>query len=303
MLPHMGRLGSLGVVLKPLGGGSGILDQIATAAVAGWETFNLTDSYTGPHFELREDFGNTLDDFTTNAAGVPLNGSGQTVAAWLTATGGTNAFCRTLYDQVGANDLTQTTNAAQPLYVASGLGSKPAFNFDGTDDFIENGSIAAFVDGTDTPHTTLVAASSDDIVAADEAIWGFGRSTSTNPIWRFFIRSGGIENFELYRRDDGGGAAATFEPGNQDAADHIHTMIFAGTAADVWLDGTKVGDDESLDEGAFTIDRFALGCLPRTTEGNFYDGDISGMILFDSAVAESQIDTLRAAYMAEKGIS
>ena len=99
----------------------GILD-LYPGAVAAWSPFPLSAAMLGqPLFSLREDNDDTVDDFSKSTlTAPPLNGSGQTVAQWLTASGATNPYWAEYYPQAGSVSLVQTTNGNQPLYVDSG---------------------------------------------------------------------------------------------------------------------------------------------------------------------------------------
>jgi hypothetical protein len=74
---------------------------------------------------LREDGGNTEQDFVTIAGG------GLDLAAISTFKGANNLFVVTLYDQTGSGfDVTQVTAANQPDLILSGLGAFPIIRTD-----------------------------------------------------------------------------------------------------------------------------------------------------------------------------
>lgn len=93
----------------------------------------IVPGYSGPIVELREDNGNTLQDFKfVGGVLVTDDVSEDTVADWLTANGATNAYIRTWYNQTGNTDAIQTTDAQQPPLVAdTDSGGKWAASFNG----------------------------------------------------------------------------------------------------------------------------------------------------------------------------
>lgn len=72
---------------------------------------------------LRESGGNTEQDF------VSIAGGGLDLAAIATFKGANNLFVVTWYDQVGSNNVTQSTTGLQPAFTLSGLGSLPIVAF------------------------------------------------------------------------------------------------------------------------------------------------------------------------------
>lgn len=109
-----------------------LLDSYPGAAAA-YSLRQLSWSYGGPVVRVRRSSDNTEADFT--AAEV----SGGTLASWVGA--GNNGFVQTWYDQSGnGRNATQTASNAQPKIISSGsltlIGSKPALDFDGSDDFL-----------------------------------------------------------------------------------------------------------------------------------------------------------------------
>lgn len=80
----------------------------------------LRTAYTGAVVQLREDNGNTTQDFKLNGSNVLVTDdvSEDTVATWLSANSASNAYASALYDQSTAgNDFTQATTTEQPLFV------------------------------------------------------------------------------------------------------------------------------------------------------------------------------------------
>lgn len=114
----------------------------------------LRTSWTGNLLRLRRGSDNAESDFGYNGSN-DLDASA--IATWL---GGASGYVKTWYDQSGNGyNLSQTTTANQPLYVASGQNSKPIIRFDGANDRLFNASvslaqpISALVVGANTSAT------------------------------------------------------------------------------------------------------------------------------------------------------
>ena len=75
-----------------------------------YSTRLLDASYAGSANRIREDAGNTEQDIGF------LDAYGYDIPAYNTFVGAANGFVRTWYDQFGADDGVQTTNANQPTF-------------------------------------------------------------------------------------------------------------------------------------------------------------------------------------------
>lgn len=98
--------------------------DVVSGAVAWWGLRAYTLASIGANaVRLREDGGNTEQDFATIAGG------GLNLTAISTFKGANNLFVVTLYDQVGSANLTQATAANQPKFILAGLGLLPVLRF------------------------------------------------------------------------------------------------------------------------------------------------------------------------------
>ena len=125
-----------------VGGGAsytGPLDLLTGPTVAfAFSPQKLRAAYTGDAFRLRSDgAGSPESNFGFTAAG---DLDTAAIAAWLTSTGGSNAYGRTAFDQsTNARDAGQSTAANQPLYADGSLG-RGQFTFDGVNDCLDTAS-------------------------------------------------------------------------------------------------------------------------------------------------------------------
>jgi hypothetical protein len=98
----------------------------------------LWGAFAGSSMRLRSDgSGSPESDFGFTGTG---NLDTAAITAWLTSTGGSNAYCRTFYDQSGnSRNAGQSTAANQPLYAAGSLG-RGQLTFDGSNDCLDTAS-------------------------------------------------------------------------------------------------------------------------------------------------------------------
>jgi hypothetical protein len=105
----------------------GLLDAYGGAAAA-YSLRNLSGAYGGPVVRVRRSSDNTEQDFTATQVT-----DGTLVAFY----GAGSGFVRTWYDQSGNGyNVTQSTQAAQPLFVALAANNKPTIRFDGSNDVL-----------------------------------------------------------------------------------------------------------------------------------------------------------------------
>ena len=178
-------------------GGSGAYDSIPNI-VAAYGMRRLRGDHSGSLLRLRRGSDNVELDF-----GFTSNGNLDTsaIATWL---GGGSGFIMNWYDQSGnGRHSTQTTVAAQPLYVASGQNGKPIIRFDGVDDYLNHGlsvaggvlssSFSVVKRNAGTPTFQIIMYANQPLLIAREsatAFWGthFGAevpsSVSLDGVWK-----------------------------------------------------------------------------------------------------------------------
>jgi hypothetical protein len=118
---------------------TGALDLLTSPTVAfAVSPQRLWSTFTGSSMRLRSDgIGSPESDFGFTASG---NLDTAAIASWLTNTSGSNAYCRTFYDQSGnSRDAGQSTAASQPLYATGSLG-RGQLTFDGANDCLDTAS-------------------------------------------------------------------------------------------------------------------------------------------------------------------
>lgn len=110
---------------KPAGGGAAYVGPGDIATFSHWwglRAYSAADIGNNL-IRLREDGGNTEQNFASIAGG------GLDLTAITTFKGANNLFVVTLFDRVGAVDLTQATTANQPAFTLNGIGALPIMTF------------------------------------------------------------------------------------------------------------------------------------------------------------------------------
>lgn len=136
---------SWGIVYKDLGVAANLLLDTYSGAAAAYSLRLLRTAYSGNAIKVRRASDNTEQDigFRAGAGGKILDTT--TLESFCS---GTDGFITTWYDQSGnANNLIQETASSQPKIVSEGStiteGGKPTLEFDGSNDFMESGSISS----------------------------------------------------------------------------------------------------------------------------------------------------------------
>lgn len=294
ILPRMGLGLSLG--LGPPNRETPILDLISTAAYAAHGFPLLTLDWAGSAVcRLREDSGDTEDDFFSDIAGNLRNTSGQTVAAWLTANSASNAFVHTIYDQTGnGRHWTQTTNANQPLFSESAFSGKPGATFNGSSQGMLGDGMSGAFTGSDSPHTLVGALQIDSPFNALKTMVSASSTTDTNPL-HIYRGKNADDVYQVVRRPDSGSGTVVIDYGTINGSPNIHSWRFAGTTIDVWVNGTQILDDTAINTTGHTMDAVTLGAVRNgsSTLVNHLEGAMATTVLFNSAISDADLAIVR----------
>lgn len=263
------------------------LDKISVLEKANvasaWSFRRLTASYSGALIRIRRDTDDVEQDFSGDTSV-----DTQEIDTFLA---GGNGFVKTLYDQIGSNDLTQNTPALQPAYISEGINNKsPACNFNGTSHYMSADGLSSVFTGEDKPFTSIVV-SSPDTTTGTQTAWSLGSSSDFNPFHAQDMTSG---SWRIVKKDD--------------AATILSTAVVTAAASDfvstIRCDGTEIQSlngisgrgvtvpNISLDVGTLTLDRFTVGALGRPSYINFMDGKISDIIMCSSALSDASVNII-----------
>lgn len=244
-----------------------LLDQFSDVAAA-YSIRQLASAYNGPLIRLRRDSDNAESDFSPDFDG---NLTQVEITTWL---GGADGFLVTFYDQSGnGNDLVQVTADDQPLYLDSGSNSRPAFSFDGVNDYLNT----AFAN-VNSPHHVFtvsrmgVAYNNNDYMWDGGSVLQMGMTTNNLPN-RVRANTGATGN-----RVDLVGADY-----------YVLTSYYRDVAGDHYLrlNGVQVDADPGAAVGSATIDGITLG--GRGDISLFGEFFMSEFILFGAVEQDNSI--------------
>jgi hypothetical protein len=253
----------------------GLLDTY-TGALAAYSFRKLRTAYAGSAVRIRESGGNTEADIGFTSGG-DFN-----AAAAASHIGGNSGFIVTWYDQSGnGDDLTQSTSTQQPLYVASGIGSKPCLDFVDT-------SVTQLTSGTDAIALNSTTASCFAVAIMETGTDAYGRlvtfkangatldydnTASASIISRFDTNN----VIEAYRNGNKGSANASL------ATAYSIASIFDAANHNIYLNGTVgTGVASSGTLGGASGGTFRVGGQLGTSDGSSWDGNCSEVILYAS---------------------
>jgi len=216
---------------------TGILDTF-TGAAAAYSVRKLSSTYTGDALRVRRSSDDTEQD-------IGFNGSNELDTAAILAfvgTGGSdNGFVSKWYDQSGnGRDVIQADGAEQPKIVSAGSviteGGKPALDFDGSDDYLQNTTITS-----STPTTYFLTA----------------KANRTGVIQRF--TDGGVSGstrHSIYQNGDFKYfAGANLTGATEDTNQNIHYYLASGGDSQAILNG---GTAATGDSGTATLNGLTL---------------------------------------------
>ncbi len=267
----------LGLGPRKVGGGSPsfVLDGITTAGA--FSVRRLRTAYTGSAIRVRRSSDNVELDIGFTGAG------DLDTTALLAHTGANSGFITTWYDQSGnSRNVTQATNASQPLIVNAGvvnlINSRPYMAFDGTAQHLLRTSAFVFAIGSNSQ--TIVTRSSSPLT--DRRAVAEGSSASNNPIYTIIQNaSATASQLATFIRNDANTTlfSGVLASGAFSSSPAVITSQDITSAVEGFVNGTSGGSNAYTRSGVLTLDRFAIGALVRTTTASFYPGDISEVIV------------------------
>jgi hypothetical protein len=229
-----------------------LLLDVYPGAAAAYSLRKIRQAYTGPAITVRRE----SDDAEQNI-GFDNQGNLDTTAL-ATFCNNTNGFVKTWFTQVGSRDATQDTADYQPkIYDSSAgvitQGSKPAIDFDGVDDVLQNNLLLGDLDLTDL----LVVATYNQRL----------RLGSAGTVPRFYLQ----ENAFSYN---------TLNTISYDAVlgHNVASFQVVGSTQEVFYNGTSKGTG-SEDQVDFTPTLFNIGLQGSS---GYQDGKLQSVIVYNS---------------------
>jgi len=220
----------------------GALDAYATSMVHLYDPARrwLT-AYTGNLVRLRRASDNAESNFTYTATGE------LDLAAIATWAGGAS-YVVTVYDQKGADNVTQATAANQPLFTASAQNGHAGMTFDGTNDFLQG----AFTNGgaLSQPYSVFALAKLDATQVNDDVyrLLVDGDDSSN----RMIIGQDAADTPDAWRIY----AGSALSSGTSNSNVLIWSVVFNGVSSQFWNNAVS---QASGDAGAQNADGLTVG--------------------------------------------
>jgi hypothetical protein len=199
-------------------------------------------------------------------------------------------------DFSGNGNVGTLTNMTTGDWVAdTSSGGTRALDFDGTDDYVDQGNILA--DLPDTQFTMVVWAKTSTSSRLAVCAWG-----STSSVLPFAIlevdganfRGNGVGAASFGKRDDGGSNLGDVGGGTANDGSW-HNLVVTKTTADlytVYLDGVQVGQT-TITTGTITVDTFRIGTYHGNGTNNLlFDDAIDDVYIWDRALSLDEIKAL-----------
>jgi hypothetical protein len=252
-------------------------DHIWSSAAA------LRDAYNGNLILVRR----STPDTTTQAIGQNANGTLDETAL-LAFCGSGNGTVVTIYDQVGAWDLTAPATTNEPRIVLAGVvdkdaDGKPSMVFDGTTDvlLLANGFDAWPVSAVGFMQTAT---------AAGQAVYGFGNSGSTTTYYTLSVDSTEVPRLTARNTSHREILGAT------DVVDSTRRMLTGLWKGDgdrqLYQGVTSEGTQSSAASFSATNKQTGIGRRPGQNS-NYFNGYISGVLAWNTTILIGDITILR----------
>ena len=181
-----------------------------------------------------------------------------------------------------ARHIVQATAGSRPAYSAAGFNGYPCLTFDGTDDFLA--SVAAWVatvfGGTDKPYA--VAAVCRTTTIGPRSVIGTASTGGATQQNRFSYSS--ADSLQITRTNDAAATVNNTPPsgGLSTNVPYVLSGIYTGATSELFAGYTRIYQPTAAGTGANTMDKFAVGALPRPTPATFWVGDIAEVVIATS---------------------
>ena len=226
-----------------------------------------------------------LDASSTSSV---LNGSGtaattgQTVGSW-------NNIAPTK-----SGTLQQATDANRPIYGSHTLNGKPVLYFDGTDDGLASTNVISNQGNAMSAFVVVRRTADATNYRRSLAFIGPQGSTDWNVAGNWCIDNGA--NGTTNRVERGGANDLGSLPAVNTA--YIAEVVFDGTMAKSYLTGQLYGQFNS--SGSFDINQMGVGeGFTNGSATSFFQGDIAEVLVYNSALSDSDRQTVEA-YLTQK---
>lgn len=253
------------------------------------------------YWKLDKGSGTTVEDSTSNANTGTITGAIWDNSEPLTEAITDNTAVRVWADQSGKGyDATQSTTAARPTYIASGLNGLPVVRFDGTDDRLALGASALGM-LRNVGGASLFAVVKYGTAATNQVALMITRNGDN--FFRLGILKTDSNNFRaIGRRLDANGAQNVTSAQNLTSNFFIHSALanYQNTLLQQFINGALDGEKTDFQTSGNTSDtdsnNIAIGAEVAAT---FLNGDIAEIIVYNRALNTSELAQVHR-YLARK---
>jgi hypothetical protein len=198
-------------------------------------------------------------------------------------------------DQSGNGyDATQSTTAARPTYIASGLNGLPVVRFDGTDDRLGLGASALGMLRNVAGATVFVVVKYSDIVGANRTSFFLSNGTATTSA-RIQIRTTTTPKYQVLGRrldaDSSQNVASSQATSTTNFVVQSAFFNYQNTLLQQYINGAKDGEKTDFQTAGNTSDTDSQNSSIGSdgTPGNFLNGDIAEIIVYNRALNTSEL--------------
>lgn len=159
--------------------------------------------------------------------------------------------------------------------------------FNGTSDYVElpNDII------TDTDNYTLGAWYYFDTQTSNDTILSFGNSTTDTPLINLEIVNSGT-SVQIAQRDNASVTTALTYTTSTSGSWNYLVGTKSGATLKLYLNGSEVASTASATIGVLTFDQISIGSLNRTTNINFWDGNLANVAIWNRALSSDEINSV-----------
>ena len=181
-------------------------------------------------------------------------------------------------DKSGNSRHATATSTERPTYSATSFNSKQGLTFNGTSNVMQANALAPVLDDNDTPFSAYVA-----VNFSTGSVLALGSTANSNPLHRIIAIDSPPSGISIRR--DTGLTIASVTGSSFASANHLLGVVFTGTSATLYKNGTQDATG-SLNVGTLdTLDRFAIGAQVRSTTASYMTGTVSEIIINSTAIS------------------
>ncbi len=187
----------------------------------------------------------------------------------------------TAVDDMGVHN---GTYVASPTLGATGrFPNNTAVTFNGSTQYVETGDLSLF-EGTNCSYEFWAKTTNANALTT----FSEGNTGNGTPFTRFRLcNGGGTARFD-YRNDAGGTGTLDGTLITSDGLYHHLVVTKASTSIILYIDGLAQGSPLTF-SGALTLNRSVAGCFGRTGQGEFFDGTIDELAVYNTALSPARV--------------